>query len=102
MNTNTTMETKHLTTAPNTNAVVRNVIVTGRSSGIGFATAYRFLSDPNVVIIDRNVMTKTSKKMLNEWKHGSTNNHSILTLVFGGCAFPPVSLGPAGDCPCRD
>ena len=19
-------------------------------------------------------------------------------LVFGGCAFPPVSLGPAGDC----
>ena len=24
------------------------------------------------------------------------------TLVFGGCAFPPVSLGPAGDCPCRD
>ena len=23
-------------------------------------------------------------------------------LVFGGCAFPPVSLGPAGDCPCRD
>ena len=24
------------------------------------------------------------------------------SLVFGGCAFPPVSLGPAGDCPCRD
>ena len=23
-------------------------------------------------------------------------------LVFGGCAFPPVSLGPAGDCPCKD
>ena len=23
-------------------------------------------------------------------------------LAFGGCAFPPVSLGPAGDCPCRD
>jgi len=22
-------------------------------------------------------------------------------LVFGGCAFPPVSLAPAGDCPCR-
>ena len=22
-------------------------------------------------------------------------------LAFGGCAFPPVSLGPAGDCPCR-
>ena len=22
--------------------------------------------------------------------------------VFGGCAFPPVSLGPAGDCPCKD
>jgi hypothetical protein len=21
------------------------------------------------------------------------------TLAFGGCAFPPVSLGPAGDCP---
>ena len=20
-------------------------------------------------------------------------------LAFGGCAFPPVSLGPAGDCP---
>ena len=25
-----------------------------------------------------------------------------LSLVFGGCTFPPVSLGPAGDCPCRD
>ena len=25
-----------------------------------------------------------------------------LSLVFGGCAFPPVSLGPAGDCPCKD
>ena len=24
------------------------------------------------------------------------------SLVFGGCAFPPVSLGPAGDCPCKD
>ena len=24
------------------------------------------------------------------------------TLVFGGFAFPPVSLGPAGDCPCKD
>ena len=24
------------------------------------------------------------------------------SLVFGGCAFPPVSLGPAGECPCRD
>ena len=23
------------------------------------------------------------------------------SLVFGGCAFPPVSLGPAGDCPPR-
>ena len=23
------------------------------------------------------------------------------SLVFGGCAFPPVSLGPAGDCPCK-
>jgi len=23
-------------------------------------------------------------------------------LVFGGFAFPPVSLGPAGDCPCKD
>ena len=23
-------------------------------------------------------------------------------LVFGGCVFPPVSLGPTGDCPCRD
>ena len=23
-------------------------------------------------------------------------------LAFGGCAFPPVSLGPAGDCPCKD
>ena len=22
--------------------------------------------------------------------------------VFGECAFPPVSLGPAGDCPCKD
>ena len=22
--------------------------------------------------------------------------------VFGGCTFPPVSLGPAGDCPCKD
>jgi hypothetical protein len=26
----------------------------------------------------------------------------LFFLVFGGCAFPPVSLGPAGDCPCRD
>jgi len=26
----------------------------------------------------------------------------LRTLVFGGCAFPPVSLGPAGECPCRD
>ena len=26
----------------------------------------------------------------------------VFPLVFGGCAFPPVSLGPAGDCPCRD
>ena len=24
------------------------------------------------------------------------------SLVFGGCAFLPVSLGPAGDCPCKD
>ena len=24
------------------------------------------------------------------------------SLVFGECAFPPVSLGPAGDCPCKD
>ena len=24
------------------------------------------------------------------------------SLVFGGFAFPPVSLGPAGDCPCKD
>ena len=24
------------------------------------------------------------------------------SLVFGGCAFPPVSLGPAGDCPRKD
>ena len=23
-------------------------------------------------------------------------------MVFGGLAFPPISLGPAGDCPCRD
>ena len=23
----------------------------------------------------------------------------VESLVFGGCAFPPVSLGPAGDCP---
>ena len=23
-------------------------------------------------------------------------------LDFGGFAFPPVSLGPAGDCPCKD
>jgi hypothetical protein len=23
------------------------------------------------------------------------------SLVFGGCAFLPVSLGPAGDCPCN-
>ena len=22
------------------------------------------------------------------------------SLVFGVCAFPPVSLGPAGECPC--
>ena len=51
MNTNTTMETKHLTTTPNTNAVVRNVIVTGGSSGIGFATGYRFLSDPNTHVV---------------------------------------------------
>jgi len=27
---------------------------------------------------------------------------SLRPLVFGGCAFPPVSLGPAGDCPCKD
>jgi hypothetical protein len=26
----------------------------------------------------------------------------LWSLVFGGCAFPPVSLGPAGDCPCKD
>ena len=24
---------------------------------------------------------------------------SVYSLVFGGCAFPPVSSGPAGDCP---
>ena len=24
------------------------------------------------------------------------------SLVFGGCAFLPFSLGPAGDCPCKD
>jgi hypothetical protein len=24
------------------------------------------------------------------------------SLVFGEYAFPPVSLGPAGDCPCKD
>ena len=24
------------------------------------------------------------------------------SLVFGGFAFLPVSLGPAGDCPCKD
>ena len=27
---------------------------------------------------------------------------SLEALVFGGFAFPPVSLGPAGDCPCKD
>ena len=26
----------------------------------------------------------------------------VFALVFGGVAFPPVSLGPAGDCPYRD
>ena len=26
----------------------------------------------------------------------------IRSLVFGGCAFPPVSLGPAGDCPVEE
>ena len=25
----------------------------------------------------------------------------LRSLVFGGLAFPPVSLGPAGDCPCK-
>ena len=29
------------------------------------------------------------------WREGAI-------LVFEGCTFPPVSLGPAGDCPCRD
>jgi len=31
-----------------------------------------------------------------------SSNGSVPRMVFGGCAFPPVSLGPAGDCPCRD
>ena len=30
------------------------------------------------------------------------DSHPAISLVFGGCTFPPVSLGPAGDCPCRD
>ena len=29
-------------------------------------------------------------------------NYRLWSLVFGECAFPPVSLGPAGECPCRD
>ena len=30
----------------------------------------------------------------------SARDFGLWTLVFGGCTFPPVSLGPAGDCPC--
>ena len=31
------------------------------------------------------------------------NSHTHThTFVFGGFAFPPVSLGPAGGCPCKD
>ena len=33
---------------------------------------------------------------------GSPGPAGSESLVFGGCAFPPVSLGPAGDCPCKD
>ena len=34
--------------------------------------------------------------VLSSRSHGP---ETLWSLVFGGCAFPPVSLGPAGDCP---
>lgn len=61
----------------------RNVIITGGSSGIGFAAAYKFLLDANthVVIIDKDPMTKTCKKMLVDSKH-ATSRFSIEIFNF--------------------
>ena len=49
------------------------------------------------------------KKYLGPRGRGGTSGYkprcdawAAMTLVFGECAFPPVSLGPAGDCPCKD
>lgn len=52
----------------------RNVIITGGSSGIGFATACKFLRDKNkhVVIIDKNPIPEICKQKLDKIKHATS------------------------------
>jgi NAD(P)-dependent dehydrogenase (short-subunit alcohol dehydrogenase family) len=52
----------------------RNVILTGGSSGIGFATACKFLRDKNthVVIIDKNPIPEKCKQKLDKIKHATS------------------------------
>jgi len=48
------------------------------------------------------VRSRGGKDKTRDRSFHSTARSVGVRLVFGGCAFPPVSLGPAGDCPCRD
>lgn len=56
------------------NKNMRNVIITGGSNGIGFATACTFLRDKNthVVIIDKNPVTEICKQKLDKIKHATS------------------------------
>ena len=90
--------------------------------------AYRFLSDrPSPILADRDASqgrswTEGLRPSRGTWEwvaspwdalalppgwrcnknHDDDETHTGSFLVFGECAFPPVSLGPAGDCPCKD
>ena len=68
------MSTPISSTISHENKNKRNVIITGGSSGIGFATAYKFLLEANthVVIIDKNHMTQTCEKKLRDSKHATS------------------------------
>ena len=48
------------------------------------------------------VMWRSPRPRTARARAAGTRNASTGSLVFGGFAFPPVSLGPAGDCPCKD
>ena len=63
----------------------------GRGSGPGFEVPS--LSEPEDSDSD------SDSDSDRDWDSESAESEP---LVFGGCAFPPVSLGPAGECPCRD